>query len=134
TPANFSIFKQYLHKPNLDVTQGKRQDVRHQPQQGRDMQTHFKKMLLASAIALSFGASAAHAEIKIGLITTLSGGGAALGQDQRDGFMLAVEQNGGKLGGQDVNVIVEDDQLKPELGVQIARKLVNNDKVDFVTG
>lgn len=98
------------------------------------MQTHFKKMLLASAIALSFGASAAHAEIKIGLITTLSGGGAALGQDQRDGFMLAVEQNGGKLGGQDVNVIVEDDQLKPELGVQIARKLVNNDKVDFVTG
>ncbi|TFL14531.1 ABC transporter substrate-binding protein [Pusillimonas caeni] len=96
--------------------------------------THIKKLLLASAIALGLGSGAAHAEVKIGLITTLSGGGAALGQDQRDGFMLAVEQNGGKLGGQDVSVIIEDDQLKPEQGVQIARKLVNNDKVDFVTG
>ena len=97
--------------------------------------THFKKMLLASAVALGLAAApASQAEVKIGLITTLSGGGAALGQDQRDGFMLAVEQNGGKLGGQDVSVIIEDDQLKPEQGVQIARKLVNNDKVDFVTG
>src|SRR5690606_20040599 len=78
--------------------------------------------------------TAAHAEIKIGLITTLSGGGAALGQDQLDGFMLAVEQNGGKLGGQDVTVISDDDQMKPEQGVQIARKMVNSDKVDFVTG
>lgn len=95
--------------------------------------TAIKKIVLASALAVGL-ASAAQAEVKIGLITTLSGGGAALGQDQRDGFMLAVEQNGGKLGGQDVNVIIEDDQLKPELGVQIARKLVNNDKVDFVTG
>ena len=97
--------------------------------------THFKKMLLASAVALGLAAApASQAEVKIGLITTLSGGGAALGQDQRDGFMLAVEQNGGKLGGQDVSVIIEDDQMKPEQGVQIARKLVNNDKVDFVTG
>lgn len=98
------------------------------------MQTNIKKLVLASAIALGLGAGAAQAEIKIGLITTLSGGGAALGTDQRDGFMLAVEQNGGKLGGQDVTVIAEDDQLKPEVGVQLARKLVNNDKVDFVTG
>lgn len=98
------------------------------------MQTHLKKLILASAIALGFGAGAAQAEIKIGLISTLSGGGAALGQDQLDGFMLAVEQKGGKLGDQPVNVIVEDDQLKPEVGVQIARKLVNSDRVDFVTG
>lgn len=98
------------------------------------MQTPFRKLLLASAIALGCGVGAAHADVKIGLITTLSGGGAALGQDQLDGFMLAVEQNGGKLGDQNVTVITEDDQLKPELGVQIARKLVNNDKVDFVTG
>lgn len=94
---------------------------------------HIKKVVLASALALGL-AGAAQAQIKIGLITTLSGGGATLGQDQRDAFLLAVEQNGGKLGGHDVQVIVEDDQLKPELGVQIARKLVNNDKVDFVTG
>lgn len=95
--------------------------------------TNLKKLVLASAIALGV-AGVAQAQVKIGLITTLSGGGAALGQDQRDGFMLAVEQNGGKLGGKDVEVIIEDDQLKPEVGVQLARKLVNNDKVDFVTG
>ena len=100
------------------------------------MSLHIKKLISASVVALGAAAvsAAAQAEIKIGLITTLSGGGAALGQDQRDGFMLAVEQNGGKLGGQDVSVIVEDDQMKPEQGVQIARKMVNNDKVDFVTG
>ncbi|WP_353194489.1 ABC transporter substrate-binding protein, partial [Pusillimonas noertemannii] len=91
------------------------------------MSLHIKKLISASLVALGAAAisAAAQAEIKIGLITTLSGGGAALGQDQRDGFMLAVEQNGGKLGGQDVTVIIEDDQMKPEQGVQIARKMVN---------
>src|SRR5690606_20069 len=103
---------------------------------GGVMSLHIKKLISASLVALGAAAisAAAQAEIKIGLITTLSGGVAALRQDQRDGFMLAVEQNGGKLGGQDVTVIIEDDQMKPEQGVQIARKMVNNDKVDFVTG
>ena len=98
------------------------------------MQPFFKATLCASAIALSFACAPTHAAVKIGLMTTLSGPGAALGEDQRDGFLLAVEQNGGKLGGQEVEMIVEDDQLKPDLGVQIARKLINNDEVDFVTG
>ncbi len=98
------------------------------------MKPFFKATLCASAIVLSLGAATAQAQVKIGLMTTLSGPGAALGQDQRDGFLLAVEQNGGKLGGQDIEVIVEDDQLKPDLGVQIARKFIGNDKVDFVTG
>src|SRR5690606_25500761 len=74
------------------------------------------------------------ADIKIGMITTLSGSGATLGQDQYDAFMLAVEQKGGKLGDEPVQVIVEDDQLKPQVGVQIAKKLLENDKVDLITG
>lgn len=98
------------------------------------MQPFFKATLCASAIALSLGLSPVQAKVKVGLMTTLSGPGAALGHDQRDGFLLAIDQNGGKLGGQDIEVIVEDDQLKPDLGVQIARKFVENDKVDFVTG
>ena len=57
-----------------------------------------------------------------------------LGQDQLDGFMLAVEQGGGKLGGVPVQVIKEDDQFKPEVGVQAARKLVQSDKVAIITG
>src|SRR5690606_37145608 len=101
---------------------------------GGDMSPHIKKLAVAiAAAALATGASA-HAEVKIGLITTLSGSGAALGQDQLDSFMLAVEQHGGKLGGQKTTVISDDDQLKPEVGVQLARRMINSDKVDLVTG
>ncbi|MDE2396373.1 MAG: ABC transporter substrate-binding protein, partial [Burkholderiales bacterium] len=67
-------------------------------------------------------------------MATLSGPGAALGQDQLDGFMLAVDQNGGKLGGTAVNLVKEDDQLKPDLGVQLVQKLIEKDKVNLVTG
>ncbi|MDP9932796.1 ABC transporter substrate-binding protein [Variovorax paradoxus] len=77
---------------------------------------------------------AAAAQTRVGFIGTFSGPGAALGQDQFDGFMLAVEQKGGKLGGSPVNVIKEDDQLKPELGVQLVQKLVEKEKVDLITG
>ncbi|MDE2397576.1 MAG: ABC transporter substrate-binding protein [Burkholderiales bacterium] len=84
--------------------------------------------------ALVLAAGAAQADIKIGFIATLSGPAAALGQDQYDAFMLAVEQKGGKLGGVPVEVLKEDDQLKPDLGVQIAQKLVERDKVPIITG
>ena len=52
-----------------------------------------KKLLLATATAglLSLPALA---DVKVGMITTLSGGGAGLGVDVRDGFMLAIEQSG----------------------------------------
>lgn len=100
------------------------------------MSSRFKKVIGASLVALGAAAigTAAQAQIKIGHITSLSGSGAALGQDMYDGFMLAVEQHGGKLGGHDVTIISEDDQMKPEVGVQIARRLVGNERVDFVTG
>jgi len=100
------------------------------------MSVQLKKIMGASAIALAAVAlsPAAHAQIKIGHITSLSGSGAALGQDMLDGFMLAVDQQGGKLGGHAVNIISDDDQMKPEVGVQIARRMVESDKVDFVTG
>jgi branched-chain amino acid transport system substrate-binding protein len=64
----------------------------------------------------------------------LSGPQAAVGQDQADGFMLAVELLGGKLGGQPATVLKEDDQLKPEIGQQIVRKFIDKDKVDAVVG
>ncbi|GAB3629402.1 ABC transporter substrate-binding protein [Pandoraea terrae] len=89
--------------------------------------------------AMAFAAAAlfagnAQAQVKIGFIGTLSGPGGALGQDQYDAFMLAVEQKGGKLGGVPVQIIKEDDQLKPDVGVQAAQKLVERDKVSLITG
>jgi branched-chain amino acid transport system substrate-binding protein len=71
---------------------------------------------------------------KIGIMAPLSGPVAVVGQDQVDGFMLAVEQLGGKLGGQAVTVLKEDDQLKPEIGGQIVRKFIDKDKVDAIVG
>jgi branched-chain amino acid transport system substrate-binding protein len=76
----------------------------------------------------------AQAPVKIGLITTLSGPGGYLGADIRDGFMLAVEMGGGKLGGIPVEVAVEDDGFKPGQGKQIANKFLQNDKIKLFTG
>lgn len=84
--------------------------------------------------AATFGLCAAHADVKIGFTGPLSGPVAAVGQDQYDGFMLGIESLGKKLGGEAVTVLREDDQLKPELGNQIARKLIDRDKVDAIVG
>src|SRR5258706_915053 len=71
---------------------------------------------------------------KIGFISTLSGPNAAIGGDIRDGFNLAIKLNGGKLGGLPVEVLVGDDQLKPENAKQLAERYLRLDKVDFITG
>ncbi|HEY7803635.1 MAG TPA: ABC transporter substrate-binding protein, partial [Orrella sp.] len=64
----------------------------------------------------------------------LSGPAAALGQDMYDGFMLGLEQSGGKLGEVEVEVIREDDQLKPDLAVQTVNRFIERDDVDVVAG
>lgn len=91
-----------------------------------------KNILAASMFALSLAASGlAYAEpVKIGVITTLSGGGAGLGVDMRDAFTLAMKQSGNK----DVELVIEDDAQKPEIAVQLAEKMIQSDKVDLLTG
>ena len=69
-------------------------------------------------------------KLKVGMITTLSGGGAGLGIDVRDGFMLAVKQ----AGEDKLEVVIEDDQRKPDIAVQLADKMVQSEKVDVLTG
>lgn len=89
----------------------------------------------ASGAALLTGALGAQAdEIKIGYIATLSGPAAALGQDLVDGFKLGIAMSGGTLGGLDVDLIVEDDQLQPDVGRQIAQSMLERDEVDLIAG
>jgi branched-chain amino acid transport system substrate-binding protein len=88
---------------------------------------------LFAAVTLAATFATAHAAT-IGLMAPLSGPQALVGQDQVDGFMLALEQLGGKLGGQATSVLKEDDQLKPETGQQIVRKFIDKDKVDAIVG
>ncbi|MBR1137003.1 MAG: ABC transporter substrate-binding protein [Bradyrhizobium sp.] len=73
-------------------------------------------------------------KIKIGVIVTLSGPAAALGGQVRDGFNLAIKDLGGKMGGKDVEVIVADDELKPDAAITKVKGLLERDKVDFVVG
>jgi branched-chain amino acid transport system substrate-binding protein len=91
------------------------------------------RTLFALACALAFNAQAAD-KIKIGFVSTLSGPSAALGVDIRDAFNLAVKMNGGKLGGLPAEVLVGDDQFKPDVGRQLAERYVRADKVNFLTG
>ncbi|MEO9684678.1 MAG: ABC transporter substrate-binding protein [Tateyamaria sp.] len=88
-----------------------------------------KKVLTAvSLVALC--ATAASAEVKVGMITTLSGGGAGLGIDVRDGFMLAIAQSGRT----DIDVVIEDDQRKPDIAVQLSDRMIQSERVDVMTG
>lgn len=82
--------------------------------------------------ALSTPALAQQA-IPIGFITTLSTPAGYLGQDERDGFMLAVKEEGGKLGGVPVDIRVEDDALKPANAKLIADKMLQ-EGVKIFTG
>ncbi|WP_230722074.1 ABC transporter substrate-binding protein [Martelella mediterranea] len=94
------------------------------------LSTFLKSGVMALAIGV---AGMAQAEpVKVGLITTLSGGGASIGVDSRDGFMLALKQAGDAAS--DVEVVTEDDQRKPDVAVQIADKMIQSDKVDVLTG
>ncbi|MBP9906802.1 MAG: ABC transporter substrate-binding protein [Rhodoferax sp.] len=89
---------------------------------------------LAMALPMLPGAVHAADKVKVGLLSTLSGPGAALGVDIRDGFNLAVKHAGGKFGGLMAEVIVADDQASPDGAKQTADRLIKRDKVDFMTG
>jgi branched-chain amino acid transport system substrate-binding protein len=92
-------------------------------------------VMLAAAAALGLvSQAAAQDKLKIGILTTLSGPPAALGTQQRNGFQLALKTLGGKLGGREVDLMVQDDELKPDVAVGKAKALVERDKVDFVVG
>ena len=97
-----------------------------------------RQVLRLAIVAVLLGTcvqtAAAQEKLKIGLILTLSGPAAALGQQVRDGFSLGIKDLGGKMAGRDVEVIVADDELKPDGAVSKVKGLLERDKVDFVVG
>jgi branched-chain amino acid transport system substrate-binding protein len=99
-----------------------------------------KRLLLAGCAVAALAAIAAaptvaqQKTIKIGFISSFSGPVAAIGTDMRNSFELALDHLGRKVGGMPVEVIYEDDQIKPEVGVQKTQKLIESDKVDFMVG
>ncbi|MDR9392714.1 ABC transporter substrate-binding protein [Roseovarius sp. SYSU LYC5161] len=90
-----------------------------------------KSLIAAACMGLAATAAAAEdGKVKVGMITTLSGGGAGLGIDVRDGFLLATKM----AGNDDLEIVVEDDQRKPDIAVQLADKMIQSEKVDVLTG
>jgi branched-chain amino acid transport system substrate-binding protein len=81
------------------------------------------RLMLAAALAMALAVSAqATDKVKVGFISTLSGPGAAIGTDIRDGFNLGLKSSGGKLGGLPAEVFINDDQQNPDAGRQIVDK------------
>jgi branched-chain amino acid transport system substrate-binding protein len=98
------------------------------------MKTAATLIAAATACTLSLGAAQAQDKLKIGFIATLSGPPAVLGTQLKNGFMLGLKDLGGKFGGRDVEVIVQDDELKPDVAVGKVKAFIDRDKVDFVVG
>jgi branched-chain amino acid transport system substrate-binding protein len=85
--------------------------------------------MMVAALAASAGTAMAE-PVKVGMITTLSGGGAGLGIDVRDGFALALD----RAAGHEVELVVEDDQRKPDIAVQLSDRMIQSEDVDVMTG
>ncbi len=93
------------------------------------------KNLLTAASLLALTTLPALADpVKIGMITTLSGPGGYIGEQIRDAMQLAIDAEGGKLGGVEVQLVVEDDGLKPGNGLQIAEKFMGDEGIKLLTG
>jgi len=96
-----------------------------------------KKTLLAASAMLALATGAALAQgktVKIGFVSTFSGPTAVIGNDMRNSFELGLDHLGRKMAGLPVEVIYEDDQQKPDVGLQKTQKLLQSDNVDFVIG
>lgn len=94
----------------------------------------YQMLVLAAAFGLAASPAQAQDKLKLGVIATLSGPPAVLGQQLRNGVALAVKTLGGKLGGREVEVVVLDDELKPDVAVTKVKALIERDKVDFLIG
>jgi branched-chain amino acid transport system substrate-binding protein len=98
------------------------------------MQTSLRLAGFALVLGITAGPAVAQDKIKVGVLVTLSGPAAVLGQQARDGFALALKDLGGKMAGRDVEMVAVDDELKPDAAVTKVRGLLERDKVDFVVG
>ena len=79
-------------------------------------------------------ARAQAAKVRVGLMLPYTGTFAQLGVAIENGFRMAIAEQGGKLGGRDVEFFKVDDESEPSKGIENANKLVLRDKVDVLVG
>jgi branched-chain amino acid transport system substrate-binding protein len=97
---------------------------------------HWRRVAAATsaAVVLAVAPAMAQNSVRIGFVDTFSGPTAVIGNDARNSFELALDHLGRKMAGLPVEVIYEDDQIKPEVGRQKTEKLIQSDHVNFLTG
>ena len=92
----------------------------------------------ALACALTLGAAAVHAQaagkLKVGLMLPATGTFASLGTAIENGFRLYVTEQGGKIGGREVEFFKVDDESDPSKAVDNATKLIKRNNVDVLVG
>ena len=99
------------------------------------MHIPFRALLLGLATALFATAPAlAQQKLKIGFITTLSGPQGVIGEHMRQSVELALDHLGRKVGGLETEIIYGDDQVKPDVGKQLADEMLKKHQVHFVSG
>jgi len=89
---------------------------------------------MAAIAALAATPAGAADTVRIGMVTTLSGPGSGLGIDIRDGFMLALDELGGTLGGLPAEVVEGDDGREPDVARQLVQRMIERDRVQVITG
>ena len=91
---------------------------------------------LAAAVALALAASPALAQdkVKVGFMLPYTGTFAALGNAITNGFKLAIEEQGGRLGGREIEYVTVDDESDPAKAPENVNKLIKRDRVDVVVG
>jgi branched-chain amino acid transport system substrate-binding protein len=94
-----------------------------------------KKAFIIAALSATVAVTQASADtVKVGYMTTLSGGSGIIGKQMQNAVELALEHKGGKLGGMDAQVVFVDDQRKPDIAKQLANRLIKSDRVDVIAG
>jgi branched-chain amino acid transport system substrate-binding protein len=91
-------------------------------------------VLAAGLLVAHPGVWAQKGPIKVGLLVPTTGPLSANGKDMINGLQLALEEQGGKMAGREIKLIIEDDEGKPATGLTKARGLIEEQAVHLVTG
>ncbi|MFZ5539401.1 MAG: ABC transporter substrate-binding protein [Pseudomonadota bacterium] len=89
---------------------------------------------LAATLFAAAGAAHAQGKLKVGMMLPFTGTFAALGTAIDNGFKLYVQEQGGRLGGREIEYFVVDDESDPAKATDNVNKLLNRDKVDVIVG
>jgi len=98
------------------------------------MKQIFRITVLAAAALAAPLALAQGAKLKVGLMLPYTGTYAALGVAIENGFRLYVQEQGGKLGGREIEFVKVDDESDPSKATDNVNKLVKRDNVDVIVG